>query len=148
MSHGFVTSATLQDGKITFTVGVYGFDANEPVEISGYATQTGGAFVNIYQIAQVPVMADPAVEVTVAVPANPQSRKQFDPNEQITVVIRAAKVWVTVLGSTQPVGVGPESVPPGGPITWGNVQVVTRLNGDTGSPGQWAAQAVFAPQAV
>ena len=144
MSHGFVTSATLQNGKITFSVGVYEFKAGEPVEISGYATQTGGAFVNIYQIVQVPVMADPAVDVTV----DPQSGQQFSQDDEITVVIRAAKVWVTVLGSTQPVGVGPESVPPGGPITWGNVQVVTRLNGDTGSPGQWAAQAVFAPQAV
>jgi hypothetical protein len=144
MSHGFVTSATLQNGKITFSVGVYEFKAGEPVEISGYATQTNGAFVNIYQIKQVPDMADPAVDVTV----DPQSGQQFSQDDEITVVIRAAKVWVTVLGSTQPVGVGPESVPPGGPITWGNVQVVTRLNGDTGSPGQWAAQAVFAPQAV
>jgi len=132
MSHGFVTSATLQNGKITFSVGVYEFKAGEPVEISGYATQTNGAFVNIYQIKQVPDMADPAVDVTV----DPQSGQQFSQDDEITVVIRAAKVWVTVLGSTQPVGVGPESVPPGGPITWGNVQVVTRLNGDTGSPGQ------------
>ena len=138
MSHGFVTSATLQNGKITFSVGVYEFKAGEPVEISGYATQTNGAFVNIYQIKQVPDMADPAVDVTV----DPQSGQQFSQDDEITVVIRAAKVWVTVLGSTQPVGVGPESVPPGGPITWGNVQVVTRLNGDTGSPGKWAAQAV------
>ena len=141
-SHGFVTKATLQNGQITFSVGVYGFDANEPVEISGYATQTGGAFVNIYQIVQVPVMADPAVEVTVAVPANPQSRKQFDPNEQITVVIRAAKVWVTVLGSTPPQeGLGAETRSADASITWDNVQVVTRMNGDTGSAGNWAAQA-------
>ena len=140
MSHGFVTSATLQNGKITFSVGVYEFKAGEPVEISGYATQTNGAFVNIYQIVQVPVMADPAVDVTVAVPANPQSRKQFDPNEQITVVIRAAKVWVTVLGSNPQIG--SEAVSSGSPITWGDVQVVTKLNGDTGTPGSWAQQAV------
>jgi hypothetical protein len=137
-SHGFVTKATLQDGKITFSVGVYGFEANEPVEISGYATQTGGAFANIYQIEQVPAMTDPSVDVTV----EPRSSKQFSKDEEVTVVIRAAKVWVTVLGSKPPVGVGSESPPPDGSITWDDVQVVTNLNGDSGSPGGWAAQAV------
>jgi hypothetical protein len=137
-SHGFVTKATLQNGKITFSVGVYDFEAGDPVEISGYATQTGGAFANIYQIDQVPDMADPSVDVTV----EPRSSQQFSQNEEITVVIRAAKVWVTVLGSNPPQGVGPESKPSDGSITWDNVQVVTRMNGDTGSPGKWAAQAV------
>ena len=138
MSHGFVTSATLQNGKITFSVGVYEFKAGEPVEISGYATQTNGAFVNIYQIKQVPDMADPAVDVTV----DPQSGQQFSQDDEITVVIRAAKVWVTVLGSTPPQeGLGAETRSADASITWDNVQVVTRMNGDTGSAGNWAAQA-------
>ena len=137
MSHGFVTKATLQNGKITFSVGVYDFKAGDPVEISGYATQTGGAFANIYQIDQVPDMADPSVDVTV----EPRSRKQFSKDEEVTVVIRAAKVWVTVLGSKPPQD-GPRlgSQPPDDSITWGDVRVVTNLNGDSGSPGGWAAQ--------
>ena len=137
-SHGFVTKVTLQNDTITFSVGVYGFDAGEPVEISGYATQTNGAFVNIYQIKQVPDMADPAVDVTV----DPQSGQQFSQDDEITVVIRAAKVWVTVLGSTPPQeGLGAETRSADASITWDNVQVVTRMNGDTGSAGNWAAQA-------
>ena len=137
-SHGFVTKVTLQNDTITFSVGVYGFDAGEPVEISGYATQTNGAFANIYQIDQVPDMADPSVDVTV----EPRSTVPFSQDEPVTVVIRAAKVWVTVLGSTPPQeGLGAETRSADASITWDNVQVVTRMNGDTGSAGNWAAQA-------
>jgi hypothetical protein len=131
MPHGFVTQATLQDDKITFSVGVYGFDAGDPVEISGCATQTGGAFANIYQVMQVPDMAHPSVDVTV----DTGSGQQFSKGDPITVVIRAAKVWVTVLGP--PTGVGSETQPSDGSITWDDVQVVTRLDGESGPPDKW-----------
>jgi hypothetical protein len=147
-SHGFVTKVTFQNDTITFSVGVYGFDAGEPVEISGYATQANGAFANIYKIEQVPKMpdpgpatgppADPSVDVTV----EPQSGVPFIMGEEVTVIIRAAKVWVTVLGQkSSPDGLTLESPPPGGPITWDDVREVTGLNGDTGSPGPWGPQA-------
>jgi hypothetical protein len=137
MSHGFVTKATFLDGKITFSVGVYDFEKNEPVEISGYATQTGGAFANIYQIAQVPDMADPSVDVTV----EPRSKKQFSKDEDVTVVIRAAKVWVTVLRpKARPDGTQSASQPTDDGITW-EARVVTSLNGDSGSVGAFGPQA-------
>ena len=145
-SHGFVTKVTLQNDTITFSVGVYGFDAGEPVEISGYATQTNGAFANIYQIEQVPKMADPPADPpadpSVDVTVEPRSTVPFSQDEPVTVVIRAAKVWVTVLGSTPPQeGLGAETRSADASITWDNVQVVARMNGDTGSAGNWAAQA-------
>jgi len=77
---GSLPKATLPKiAKFTFSVGVYGFEADEPVEISGYATQTGGAFANIYQIEQVPAMADPSVDVTVET----RSSKQFSKDEEV-----------------------------------------------------------------
>jgi hypothetical protein len=132
MPHGFVTSAKLEDGKITFSVGLYDFQSNEPVEISGHATQSGGAFANIYQIAQVPATGNgPKGEPSVDVTVEPLSAKKFRQNEDVIVTIHAAKVWVTVLGAKT----GQEVTQPDGSATWDVVRVVSQLNGDSGSSG-------------
>ena len=142
MSHGFVTKATFKDGRITFSVGVFDFQAKEPVEISGYATQTGGAFANIYEIAQVPDTTDRSVDVTV----EPRSVKQFSKDQDVTVVIRVAKVWVTVLGPNRPsVGTPPSPSPADDGITWDKVRVVSQMNGDSGSSGNWKLESRFRP---
>ena len=128
MSHGFVTSATIDGRKMKFSVGVYGFEANEYVEIAGSATQSGGAFASIYEIAEVPAAGDPSIDVTI----EPRSTNQFKEGEDITVVIRVAKVWVTVLGGLEP-GKGAATIPVDG-TTWNHVKVVSPLNGESWSP--------------
>jgi hypothetical protein len=131
MSHGFVTGASAKNGQITFSVEVDDFDANEYIEISGNATQAGGAFADIHAIAQIPATAGgasgkPSVDVTV----EPLSEQKFNDNEDITVFIQVAYVWVTVLGPGT--GVVGATVPPG---TWGNVKVVSDIKGQPYSGG-------------
>jgi len=76
-----------------------GFEANEYVEISGHATQSGGAFANIYEIAQVPTANGPESDPSIDVTVESRSTNQFRKDQDITVVVRVAKVWVTVLGN-------------------------------------------------
>ena len=124
-SHGFVNSATVKNGYITFIVKSDYFEAGEYVEISGNATQVGGAFADIHAIAQVHATAvgasgKPSVDVTV----EPLSEQQFDDNEDITVFIQVAYVWVTVLGPGTGVTGGTQQ-----PGTWADVRKVSEIGG-------------------
>ena len=122
-----------------------GFEANEYVEISGHATQSGGAFANIYEIAQVPTANGPESDPSIDVTVEPRSTNQFRKDQDITVVVRVAKVWVTVLGkpAQQPgagsaAGVGSEATAGGQSAEegtmWDHVRVVSPLNGESWSP--------------
>jgi hypothetical protein len=110
MPDSYVTSAKIVNGKIQLKVQVdqfaaqaHQFDDGQYVEISGQATQTSGAFANFYDIQPVPAKPE--------VPANPNDTEhyciyvtgapiphQFKNEDDVTIVIRAARVWLTVLG--------------------------------------------------
>jgi hypothetical protein len=79
--------------KLALSVLLTGFEKDESVTITGYATQSSGAMVNIFDTQTVDSVSDGVADVTVYV-TPPQ---EFKPEEEITIVISAAKVWMTVL---------------------------------------------------
>ena len=108
MSDPYVTSAKITNGRITLSVRVDDFKAGDYVEISGQATQTNGAFANFYDIQQVPTKPN----VLANAPNNPDaddkdhfyiyvtgapSPHQFSNSHDVSAVVRAGRVWLTVL---------------------------------------------------
>jgi hypothetical protein len=81
-----------QDGTINLEVNVYGFDAGTPVEISGSATQINGAVASFYSVQQMTKSPSVPVGPVAAVPPN-----AFVPGIPVTVVARAAQVWISTL---------------------------------------------------
>ena len=100
MPRPYVSGVTLKGGQIVLTVQLDEYLAGQPVEISGYATQNSGAFANFYGIQT--VGANPDGTVVMYVEATPE--KAFIAGEDVTVSLRAAKVWVTVLSGISPAG--------------------------------------------
>jgi hypothetical protein len=100
MPHPFVRSATIKDDSIEITVEFDPPDVGTYAEVSGTASQTGGAFANFYDIKE--VIRDPAEQSglppIIAVSAHPLPPNKFRKNEDVTFVIRVAKIWLTVLG--------------------------------------------------
>jgi hypothetical protein len=106
LSHPWVYSVMKTGGKITFRVEVTDFQPTAGVvEISGQATQEGGAFAPIYATATVPSApnGDPDEPeeagrsfVNVDVTENPAY--PFKIGEAVTVFVRVSKAWVTVIG--------------------------------------------------
>ena len=100
MSHTQVPEIELsEDGKLSLTVEVFGFDAGMPVEISGSATQDNGAIATFHHIQNLPP-ADPgrgSLLTVLAAPPMTDPPTKFMPEDVITVVGRAAKIWGTVL---------------------------------------------------
>lgn len=137
-SHPYVTRVTFTGGQIMLTVEVDDFPDGVPVEISGYATQNGGAFANFYDIQSVTKNPDGTGDVYVT--ATPT--QGFTVDDTITVVLRVARVWVTVIdpagqnppdnGWTQP---GPTSTPPDNTV-FDVIRKVAEV-----SPGAWASSA-------
>src|SRR5215471_11815512 len=80
--------------KLALSVLLTGFEKDESVTVSGYATQNGGSMVTIFDTQTVDSVGfDGVANLTVYVtPPEP-----FNPEEEITIVISAAKVWMTVL---------------------------------------------------
>ncbi len=93
MSHPYVTDVSLVDGQIVLTVEFDPAMVGQPFEISGYATQNGGAFANIYDVKNAEKI--PSGKVVAYVSTAPL--KPFKNGEDITVVLRASRVWATVL---------------------------------------------------
>ena len=98
--HPFVTSAMIKNDLIELTVEFDHLDSGSYVEVSGSATQTGGAYANFYDVAEVPDgFSDtngPNPSVTVSAHALPPNK--FRKDQDVTCVIRTGKVWLTVLG--------------------------------------------------
>jgi hypothetical protein len=102
-----VTSVHLfDDGSVQVNVLFDGFTADEPVEISGYVTQTDGAYSSfyLYTTAPNPAPDQPWVTVPVTIDAGIKDLRDSD---HMTTVTKVAKVWPTVL----------ESKPAGTPTT-------------------------------
>jgi hypothetical protein len=100
MPYPFVKSATIQNSVITLTVELDYADSGSYVEISGSATQSGGAYANFYAIAEAPSgFAGPTgPHPTVDVSAHSEPPNNFTIGEDVTTVVRLSKLWVTVLG--------------------------------------------------
>lgn len=81
-----------QDGTINLLVNVSGFDPGTPIEISGQATQDNGAVATFYSVQKMPPSGPLYVARLSAVPPN-----NFAAGFPITVVARAAQVWITAL---------------------------------------------------
>jgi hypothetical protein len=97
MSQPYVTNVTVQDGQIALTVQADEFEPDETIEISGNATQDSGGFASFYDIQ--PVTQNPDGNVIMHVRATPS--QEFRKDRDVTVVLRAARVWATVLGAPQ-----------------------------------------------
>jgi hypothetical protein len=141
MAHPYVTKVTLKDGQIVLTVEFDEFMAGQSFEISGHATQNGGAFANFYDV-QIP---EETPDGTVVAYVKAAPLQEFKNDENVTVVLRAARVWVTVLtqpkdgpmppqGSTVPAqgGTGAEDAQ-----QWNNIRAVGWVS-PAGSP-EWNA---------
>jgi hypothetical protein len=122
MPHPYVTSAEIKGDYIEIGVETDDYAAGSYIEISGHATQTGGAFANFYAIAKVPGTPPSTTTTTTAttttitmtttnntdgekdssvyVEAHPLPPNQFKKDEDVTIVVRVGKVWLTVLGRT------------------------------------------------
>ena len=108
MPHPWVYSAKITGDKITFRVEVTDFkpDAGD-IEISGQATQEGGAFAPIYAIKNMagaiegnPEEADEAGLFFVDVDVTQNPKYLFKNGEAVTVFVRVSKAWVTVIGQS------------------------------------------------
>jgi hypothetical protein len=149
MPHSYVDSVTLINNQLTLQVEVSDFRASGGyVEVSGQASQVGGALAVIYQTVNVPQAPAPApaangngngtgneaqeyfVEVTAAPVAG---SAEFQAGQDISVFVRVARVWLTVLGNDPaPAPVG--NVEASSPVaTWDLLRAVTEY-GDSKQP--------------
>jgi hypothetical protein len=132
LSNPYVRSARISNGLIEMTVELGPSDAGSYVEVSGSATQTGGAFANFYGIGEATI--DPASpsgpNPTVKISAHTLPPNKFWNDEDVTFVIRVAKVWLTVLGPNA-VGLNPATKGPAvDGTTWDQIKRVSHLNAD------------------
>lgn len=136
MPDSYVTSAALTTDaqsvtQIALTVQVDDFVSGEMVEISGQATQSGGAFANYYDIQKVPdavTGADGKSHRAVTVTTHPIPTFPFMQGQPVTVVLRVSRVWVTVLGPQSGVS-SDSSTPAGNNTTWAPPTVVASIDG-------------------
>jgi Animal haem peroxidase len=102
-SHSAVPRVELtQNGTINLEVNVYGFDAGTPIEISGEVTQENGAIATFHSVQQMPRNS-----TVIGVKSIPRvGSREFVKDIPMTVVARAAEVWITTLGPDT----GPEAL--------------------------------------
>jgi hypothetical protein len=136
MSPPYVTGVTFKNSQIVLTVRVDNFQPGESLEISGQATQNGGAYAAFYDTQSVPER-NPDGTAYIYVTATPS--QAFEEGRKVTVVLRAAKVWVTVLGESppeqRPAG---HVVPAGDGSTWSYIQAMWPPDDDQASAGDEA----------
>jgi hypothetical protein len=85
------------DNTISLEVSVDGFDVGSPVEISGHATQANGAVATFFDIQTVPEPNDVKQMVVTVKSVQVSSENSFVAKDPISVVARAAEVWLTTL---------------------------------------------------
>src|SRR6267378_2451748 len=96
-SHSAVSRVELtENDSINLAIDVYGFDKGTQIELSGQVIQDNGAIATFYSVQEMPANADKEATLPVtsisAVPPN-----KFVAGFPITVVARAAEVWITKL---------------------------------------------------
>ena len=120
MSEPWVTQVTVIGDELLLTVQVDEFVTNESLEISGYVTQHGGAIATVFAVQT--VTRNPDGSATMYVTATPA--QGFQEGYDVTVVLRAARVWVTVLrqqGEPPTVGI-PDRPPAGDGTVWNSIR--------------------------
>jgi hypothetical protein len=131
--HPFVKSATIKNDMIEITVELAHSDSGSYVEVSGSATQTGGAFANFYDVKEVPAGVSGAFPF-VNVSSHPLPPNKFTKGEDATFVIRLGKVWLTVLGpevsTSEPITQG---TPAKEGATWNVLKRVSHIKDDDSS---------------
>jgi hypothetical protein len=143
----YVSSAAIRNNLIELTVELDHPDSGSYVEVSGSATQTSGAYANFYGIGEgTRGRSDPnGPNPTVNVSAHPLPPNKFRKDEDVTFVIRVAKVWLTVLG---PEGSTPEPETRVSPAdegtTWNQLRRVSHITDDDSSDGTDGSQAAGA----
>ena len=152
MPYPYVDSAAISGDKIQLSVGVDNFNPGDYVEISGTASQTGGAFANFYDIQPVPLTAndpdDPkSPHRYIFVSAHPLPPNKFREDQDVTTVMRVGKVWLTVLGKDPTTTAEPEipGDPAGNGAKWGVVRKVAEITGDGANQAGAPAPAAGAP---
>jgi hypothetical protein len=140
MPNPYVTNVTIRNNQVVLTVEVDEFVPGETLEIAGHATQTGGAFAVFNDIQVVPE-PNPDGKAYMWVKASPSAG--FNKDHAITVVLRAARVWTTVVGppadpgSSTGLGTVRPPDPAGEGTTWSDVtQVAYAVPSATGDAGQ------------
>jgi hypothetical protein len=138
MPNPYVTNVTFRNSQIVLTVRVDEFRPGESLEISGHATQNGAAFASFYDTQTVP-KPNPDGTAYIYVKATPS--EQFEKGHSITVVLRAAKVWVTVLGDSPPEqgASGLQAELAGEGSTWSYIKAVWPPDDDQASAGNEAS---------
>jgi hypothetical protein len=86
----------MADDSIVVTVQFDGFNANEPVEISGYVVQADGAYSDFYFETTVPSYPNLSGG-TRQVPVTIDNITGLSYPDKMMVVAKVAKVWPTVL---------------------------------------------------
>lgn len=87
------------DNTISLDVSVDGFDADSPIEISGDVTQANGAVATFYKVGTVPKPISGQETVVTVESVQASSKTGFVATDPITVVARAAEVWITMLAT-------------------------------------------------
>jgi hypothetical protein len=126
--HPFVTSAMIKNNLIELTVELDHLDSGSYVEVSGSASQTGGAYANFYEVKEVPDgfsdTSGPNPSVTVSAHSLPPNR--FRKGQDVTCVIRTGKIWLTVLGQGLPTETSSED----GSTKWNVIKAVSHITDD------------------
>ena len=116
-----VTQVELRgDNTVVVTVQFDGFNANEPVEISGYVVQADGAYSDFYLETTVPSYP-PQNDGTRQVPVTIDNITGLSYTDKMMVVAKVAKVWPTVLeGGFAPETAGAKAMWKAAPVPpWG-----------------------------
>lgn len=101
MPNPYVKNVAFIEGKIVLAIRVDEYPVDEVLEISGYATQAGGGFAVFNDIQPVRERNPDGTDL-MYVKASPSPRYDFKKGHDVTVVLRAARVWTTVLGEAPP----------------------------------------------
>jgi hypothetical protein len=143
MSHPYVTSAEIKGNYIEIGVEADDYEPGTWIEISGHATQSGGAFANFYDIQPVPEPApsrDGKDHRDVYVRAHPLPPNQFRETEDVSIVVRVGKVWLTVLGRDYEEGTPPDKLAENG-TRWDQLRKWSEVNRSSdwpdGYPGSY-----------
>lgn len=149
MPESHVTNVEIIDPEnIQVSIDVDAFMPNESVEISGYVAQNHGAYATINEFQKINAKLGRTAHLTVTAKPVPTA-PAFQQGDDVMVFVRAAKVWVTVLGEgqAQPPGIAPRLAGVGS--VWGSLKGVagpdsysdTQEGNQSGSAAEYASQA-------
>ena len=159
-SHTLVTQVEIDnDNTVKVSIQVDAFMPNESVEISGYVAQHHGAFATFNDFQTIATKLGGTAILTVTATPAPNSNG-FQKGHDVTVFLRVAKVWVTVLaeGQDQQAGIAAANVAEPGTM-WGRLKGAAgpdnysdSLGGNqpdssTASADQAASDGPYSPQA-